>query len=63
MPSFFIDDYNSISIENGEALKEEEIQVVRGRERFDFHFSRGLIRLKLPLEHCSNIQVCVGDQV
>lgn len=62
MPNFFIDDYNSISIENGEALQASELRVIRGSERFEFHLSQDLIRLKLPLKHCSNIQVCVGTE-
>ena len=50
MPNFFIDDYNSISIENGEALQASELRVIRGSERFEFHLSQDLIRLKLPLK-------------
>lgn len=63
MPKFFIDDYTSIFIEQGEDLKEEELQVVRGEEHFDFHLTRNLIRLKVPLKHCSSIQVRVGEEV
>lgn len=62
MPNFFIDDYNSISIENGKIPREKELRVIRGRESFDFHLSHDLIRLKLPLKHCSSIQVRVGTE-
>lgn len=59
---FFIDDYNSISVENGEGLSAKELKIIRGEESFDFHFIQNSIRLKLPLKHCSGIQVCVGEK-
>lgn len=62
MLKFFIDDYDSISMENGEVLKEEDLRVLRGEESFDFHLSHNRIRLELPLKHCDGIRVCVGSE-
>ena len=35
--NFFIDDYNTISIENAESLNGKKLRIVRGTESFDYH--------------------------
>lgn len=60
--NFFIDDYNTISIENAESLNGKKLRIVRGTESFDYHLFQDHIQLKLPLRHCSGIRVYVGDQ-
>ncbi|MGN0779735.1 MAG: alpha-amylase family glycosyl hydrolase [Aristaeellaceae bacterium] len=59
---FYIDDYSTILIEDAAPLDGKELRVIRGTESMDFHLTRNHIRLKLPLKHCSGIQVCVGDE-
>lgn len=60
--NFFIDDYNTISIENAESLNGKKLRIVRGTESFDYHLFQDHLQLKLPLRHCSGIRVYVGDQ-
>lgn len=59
---FYIDDYSTILIEGAKSLEGKELRIIRGTESMDFHLIRNHIRLKLPLKHCSGIQVCVDDE-
>lgn len=59
---FFIDDYSTILIEDGALPEGAALRIVRGTENIEFHLSRNLIRLKLPLKHCSGIQIFVGEK-
>ncbi|MGN1367914.1 MAG: alpha-amylase family glycosyl hydrolase [Aristaeellaceae bacterium] len=60
--NFYIDDYSTISVEGGESLSGKKLRIVRGKESFDHHLVSGHIQLKLPLRHCSGIQVYVGEE-